>query len=313
MDKGKRYEIVRTRNFLDHRHGQVTQIDTEITIRCGGKAIDNIVLHSMDFLPGLRVVDSSGEEYPLLSNKDVRNVLRLDGSDLPGSSLGDILDAINKRQIRLLWIKIPPHKRLQANEVRIIHLKYDHSKGRGGLLSAARSWHRGSILIEVPSQLPFPAFWILRKPEHYDIVRRRYSRIEGDIQKPMGSWKDNGDAVFCNDSETSVQFNVDRRQGGAVLSYALRPKRSVLALPVAAVVLLSLLPVALGLAPLVAASGTPIGSAVDELLRHELPLLLFVVATSMVVPRFIDDAYIRNGLLPLYLVPIALALYAFAI
>ena len=79
----------------------------------------------------------------------------------------------------------------------------------------------------------------------------------------MGSWKDNGDAVFCNDSETSVQFNVDRRQGGAVLSYALRPKRSVLALPVAAVVLLSPLSVALGLAPLVAASGTPIGSAVD--------------------------------------------------
>lgn len=32
----------------------------------------------------------------------------------------------------------------------------------------------------------------------------------------------------------------------------------------------------------------------------------------MVVPRFIDDAYIRNGLLPLYLVPIALALYIFA-
>lgn len=264
MGKGKRYEIVRTRNFLDHRHGQVTQIDTEVTIRCGDKAIDNIVLHSMDFLPGLRVVDSSGEECPLLSNEDVRKILHLEGgSDRLGSGLGGILDGINKRQIRLLWIKIPPHKRLQANEVRIIHLKYDHSKGRGGLLSAARSWQRGSILIEVPSHLPFPAFWILRKPEHYDIVRRRYSRIEGDIQKPMGSWKDNGDAVFCNDSETSVQFNVDRRQGGAVLSYALRPKRSVLALPVAAVVLLSLLSVALGLAPLVAASGTPIGSAVD--------------------------------------------------
>ena len=312
MDEGASYEIVRTRNFLDHRHGQVTQIDTEITIRCGGKAIDNIVLRSVSFLPSLRVVDSSGEEYPILSNEDVRNILRTRAySDRPGSDPGGIIDAINKRQIRLLWIKIPPHKRLQANEVRIIHLKYDHSKGRGGLLSAARSWHRGSILIEVPSQLPFPAFWILRKPEHYDIVRRRYSRIEGDVQKPMGSWKDNSDAIFCNDSETSVQFNVDRGQSGAVLSYTLRPKRSVLALPIAAIALLSLLSIALGLAPLVAADGTPIGSAVDELLRHELPLLLFVVATSMVVPRFIDDAYIRNGLIPLYLVPIALALYIF--
>lgn len=198
MGKGKRYEIVRTRNFLDHRHGQVTQIDTEVTIRCGDKAIDNIVLHSMDFLPGLRVVDSSGEECPLLSNEDVRKILHLEGgSDRLGSGLGGILDGINKRQIRLLWIKIPPHKRLQANEVRIIHLKYDHSKGRGGLLSAARSWQRGSILIEVPSHLPFPAFWILRKPEHYDIVRRRYSRIEGDIQKPWARGRTTATPYFA--------------------------------------------------------------------------------------------------------------------
>lgn len=310
--EGARYEIVRTRNFLDHRHDQVAQIDTEITIRCGGSAIDNIVLRSADFLPGLRVVDSSGEEYPLLSNEDVRSILKFGtATDPPGLGHADILDAIDRRQIRLLWIKVPPHKRLQPNEVRIIHLKYDHSKGGGGSLSVARRWLGGSILIDVPSQLPFPVFWILRKPVDYDIVRRGYSKIEDGVQRPMGSWKDNSGAIFCNDAENTVHLSVDRRQSGAVLSYTLRPKWHVLALPVAAVVLLSLLPVALGLAPLVAASGTPIGLAVGELSRHELPLLLFVLAASMVVPRFIDDVYIRNGLLPLYVVPVALALYHF--
>ena len=312
MNDDARYEIVRVRNFLDHDHGQVTQIDTEVTIRCGSKPIDNIVLNSTDFLPGLRVVDSSGEEYPLLPNEDIRSILQFGvASSNSGSGLSTMLDDINKHRLRLLWIKVPPYKRLQPDEVRIIHLKYDHSKKQGGPLHVARRWLNGSILIDVPSHLPFPAFWVLYKPAGYNIVRRGYSKIEDGAQRSMGSWKDNTDTVFCRDTEKSVQLGVARSSGGAVLSYALRPKWSVLALPVAAAVLLSILSVAVGMGPQVLADDAPLKSAIDEMLRHETSLLLFTVTASMVVPRFIDDAYIRNGLIPLYLVPIALALYFF--
>ena len=96
-------------------------------------------------------------------------------------------------------------------------------------------------------------------------------------------------------------------ENGAVLSYSLAPKKIVLALPVAAIATFSLLAASLAAGPHLGGDG-PLQPIVDAVARHEVPLLLFVIASSMVVLRFIDDAYLRGGLLWLYFVPVGLAL-----
>ena len=54
--------------------------------------------------------------------------------------------------------------------------------------------------------------------------------------------------------------------------------------------------------------GGTLQSIADAIELHKMPLLLFIVASSLVVPRFIDDAHLRNGLFWMYFVPIGLAL-----
>ena len=326
-----RFEIVRIRNFLSHDHGQVAEVDMEITIRSGEES-NHIVLELDRFLPNLRMVDASGEEYPLMSNKHLRITLEdgaAAGVDHPG--IASLLADINNRKTHLLWFAVPPHKALQANEVRVLHLTYEHSKKECGLRDAIRRlwtgrrrdlahevasagpWGTiqrlwtGVIMISIPPALPFPTFWILGRPADYNISRRRYSRVEDGVLKSMGSWEANADAVFCESTAKSESLHVKPDTNGAALYYTLTPKKIVLALPVAAIFMLSLLAVSLWASPHVV-DGDPLWHIADAIVRHEMPLLLFIVASSLVVPRFIDDAHLRNGLLWMYFVPIGLAL-----
>lgn len=85
------------------------------------------------------------------------------------------------------------------------------------------------------------------------------------------------------------------------------PKKIAPALYVAAIFMLSLLAASLWASPHVG-DDNPLWPVADAIVRHEMPLLLFIVASSLAVPRFIDDAHLRSGLLWMYFVPIGLAL-----
>ena len=87
----------------------------------------------------------------------------------------------------------------------------------------------------------------------------------------------------------------------------LTPKKIVLAVPVAAIAMLSLLAASVGASPHVDA-GSPLRPIADAIVLHALPILLFIAASSLVVPRLIDDAYLRGALLWMYFVPVGLAL-----
>lgn len=308
MEVGNRFEIVRIRNVLNHDRGQVTDVDVEITIQSSGLPSDHILLESGAFLPNLRLVDSSGEECPLMSNKHLRAMLEDAAAVGPGrSKAAQLLAAVNSRKSRILWFKVPPHKALRANEVRVLHLTYEHPEKKGGLLGAIQSLRTGAVIIKVPPAPPFPTLWILNKPADYNISRRRYLRVKNGAVKDMGSWEDNAKAVFCKTTAKSETLRVSPDRNGAILYYSLAPKKIVLALPVAAIAMLSLLAVSLGISPYLD-SGNPLWPVADAIVRHEMLLLLFIVTSSLVVPRFIDDAHLRNGLLWLYFVPVALAL-----
>lgn len=152
-----------------------------------------------------------------------------------------------------------------------------------------------AVRIHVRPNLAFPTFWVLDKPADHNISGRRCLKIEAGEPVDAGSWADDADAVFCRDTEKSTSIRVRPGGDGAVLSYSLTPKKVVLALPVAAIAMLSLLAASL-------VEGPHLGSIdllrpiADAVALHEVPLLLFIVVSSLVVPRFIDDAYLRGGL-----------------
>lgn len=79
------------------------------------------------------------------------------------------------------------------------------------------------------------------------------------------------------------------------------------ALYVAAIFTLSLLAVSLRASPHVG-DDNPLWPVADAIVLHEMPLLPPIVASSLAVPRLIDDADLRNGPLWTYFVPIGLAL-----
>ena len=308
MEIGSRFEIVRVRNFVSHDHGRVTDIDKEITIRSAAEPSDHILLESGEFLPSLRMSDSSGEEYPLMPSKHLRIMLEdaaAAGNDRPRAAR--LLADINSRKTHLLWFRIPPHKTLRPNETRILHLTYEHPKKDDGPLGGVRSLMARAITIKVSPALSVPTTWVLSKPGDYNISRRRYMGIKDGAQVDMGSWDDNADAVFCNDTEKSTSLHVKPDRNGAVLHYSLTPKKIVLAVPVAAIAMLSLLAASVGASPHVDA-GSPLRPIADAIVLHALPILLFIAASSLVVPRLIDDAYLRGALLWMYFVPVGLAL-----
>lgn len=309
MEVGNRFEIVRIRNFVNHDHGQATDVDMEITIQSASEVSDHIILESPGFLPNLRMSDSSGEEYPLMSTKYLQIMLEdaVAGGGPGRPAAARLLADVVSRKAYLLWFKIPPSRALRPHEARVLHLTYEHPKSRVGLPGGIRRLRTGPIAIRVPPALPFPAFWILNKPAGYNVSGGRYSRIEDGVAVDGGSWEDNADAVFCKNTEKSTSLHVRPDENGAVLSYSLAPKKIVLALPVAAIAMLSLLAASLAAGPHLGGDG-PLRPIVDAVVRHEVPLLLFIIASSMVVPRFIDDAYLRGGLLWLYFVPVGLAL-----
>lgn len=220
---------------------------------------------------------------------------------------GRLIEGIESLKTRLLWFKIPPHRALQANETRVLRLTYDYSK-KDWLLGAARNLKTGAITVWIPPAQPFPTFWILGKPDGYDISRRHYAAVKGGTTTDLGSWEDNSDAVFCKDTARSTSLRVKPDRNGAVLSYSLTPKNVVVALPVAATAMLPPQAVSVGASPHVG-TGSPLRPIADAIVHHALPILLFIAASSLVVPRLIDDAHLRGALLWMYFVPVGLAIF----
>ena len=58
-----------------------------------------------------------------------------------------------------------------------------------------------------------------------------------------------------------------------------------------------------------AGGGGPLQPIADAIAAHKMPVLPFIAASSLVVPRFTDGSHLRNGLHWLYFVPAGLALF----
>ena len=300
-------EILRVRNFLEHNHKQITNIESEFTITSNKKngTIDNIFLTFHNFLPNLKIVDSEGTEYPIMSNTDTKMLLEIMQEKNDSEELARLIQDVKGRKIFLIWIKIPPNKKLLSNETRILHLYFDNTK-------INKSGKR--ILLDVSSNLSFPVFWIFKKPTDYNITNQISYTVKDEKLTNKKSWKNTRDGSFYYaDTERTSTLLVKPNQDKLIISYSFKPKASIIMLPMTSIVLLVSFSSFLIVVQNSAAYGwywiSP--SLAENLLERKIELSLFIVSLSLIIPKFIVNAEIRHSYFWLWFVPIVLAIVFF--
>lgn len=306
MEDAQFIEVLRIRYFLEHNSEQITRVKSEFTIKSNRKkdTVDNIFLTFGSFLPNLDVVDAEGTKYPIMTNKDTRTLLEIMREESPDSQhISRILEDFENRKTFIIWIKVPPNKKLQPNEVRILNLNFESPK-----IGDSAQNH---IFLNVSSNLPFPVFWILKKPKDFKIANQKYYVIEDNKLARKKSWTDKANDIFYySNTADSSSILVKANQADILISYSFKPSQSIIALPTTSISLL----VAFSISLIVAQHYTISNDydspkLVTDLLDRKIELSLFVVSASLVIPRFITNAVIRHRYLWLYFVPIGLIVF----
>ncbi len=302
-DNGQLVEIIRIRNYLTHNHKQITKIKQEYTIRSNKSLgfVDNVFLAFNGFLPNLKVNDSEGTEYPIMPNSDLRLLLEAKLDD--GEDVKTLLDDINAHKIFVIWIKIPPNKKLSANETRILYVNYENKKIPGKLAS-------NFVFLNVSADLSFPVFWIFEKPKDYDITSQYAYTIIDNKLKNIESWKKSKSFHYDNTVESSGII-VKPESDNVVICYSFRPKPAIVALPAASILLLISFSAFLILIQHMTAGGYEFPSHIKQLLDYKIELSIFVISSSFIIPRFVSNPEIRHNLFWLYFVPVLLTLIFF--
>ena len=291
-------KILRVRHFLEHNHEQITKIESEYTVQCTKDVeVDNIFLTFKNFLPNLKIRDSEGTEYPIMTNPNTK--LLLDIMKEENQDVDKLIQQINKHKIFLIWIKIPPHKKLKPNEVRILYINFENEKNTN---------KKNMITINVSSDLPFPVFWIFKKPKDYNIKDQYCYRIDNNKFKNKMSWKKKVDGVFYyENTPISSTLLIHANQKHVTISYSFTPKISRIALPIASTLLLT----SFSLFLIIVQLNEELSITFNNVLEHNLELALFIVSSSFIVPRFISNIEVRHTYFWFYFIPITLAIAFF--
>lgn len=298
------YEIIRTRNFLEHSPDQITSVRTEYTIRNidSQRSLDNIFLVYDKFLPNLHVTDSENIEYPIMSNSDTLNLLEHDGKD--DDMARNMLSLVKECKKYVIWIKIPPNRKIQPNETRLLHLGYEKKKN----VKHSPKHRNVPILLRIKPRKRSSVHFTLKKPKDYYIPVPESTK-KGSNKKT--SIRDDP-SFHYDETDTSLTFFVESDLD-AVVSYKPHVKRSVMLFPAASFAMLTILAMALLLASACLDSTLPAApycstSPFLAIADHKIELLIFVVSSSLVIPQLFPNVVIRNRWSYVYLVPITCAL-----
>ena len=217
--------------------------------------------------------------------------------------ISQLIKDFNNHKIALIWIKVPPNKKLQPDEVRILNLNFENKKISHRI--------RNRIFLNMSSNLPFPVFWILKNPQDFKITNKKYYTTQDNRLLYKGSWSDDADNRFYgNDTVDSSSILVKPYQMDILISYSFKPDRSIITLPITSISLLIIFSVSLIVAQHYTISNdynSP--KLIEDLLDLKIELSLFVVSASLVIPRFISNVVIRHKYFWWYFVPIRLIVF----
>ena len=239
-----------------------------------------------------------------MTNNDTKMLLEIKKED--NKKLEELIADIESHKIFLIWIKIPPNKKLQPNEVRIINLTFE--------VREINNRFRNRIYLDVSSNLPFPVFWIFKKPDDYNMTNQYCHIIEDNKLKNRTTWKEGNNKLFYYDNTyNNATIIVKSDQTHLLVSYSFIPKPSIITLPTASIVLLTSFSLFLigiqNYANDVGYDDLPL--LFENLLDRNIELSLFIVSSSLVIPRFISNIEIRHSYFWLYFVPIIIIIFFF--
>ena len=217
-----------------------------------------------------------------MTNNDTKMLLEIKKED--NKKLEELIADIESHKIFLIWIKIPPNKKLQPNEVRIINLTFE--------VREINNRFRNRIYLDVSSNLPFPVFWIFKKPDDYNMTNQYCHIIEDNKLKNRTTWKEGNNKLFYYDNTyNNATIIVKSDQTHLLVSYSFIPKPSIITLPTASIVLLTSFSLFLigiqNYANDVGYDDLPL--LFENLLDRNIELSLFIVSSSLVIPRFISN------------------------
>ncbi len=128
-----------------------------------------------------------------MTNSDFRLLLEAMSDD--GKDVKNLIEDIDECSIFVIWIKIPPNKKLQANETRLLYVNFENKKTTGRLT-------KNFVFLNVSDNLSFPVFWIFEKPKDYDITNQYAYTITDNKLKNRTTWKKSESLYYENTPES---------------------------------------------------------------------------------------------------------------
>lgn len=315
---GDYVQILRQRYFVNHNPDAKTLLVEEYTIIGNKNKVDNIILQSYDFLPNLTVYDSDGEELPIMPNNYtlilIESWIKQARDEKQQNHLRRILKEIESKKLYLIWIKLPPGKKLEMNQSKVISLKYAAKKEKS---------KNKIIWLELFSNKNHSIFYIIKYPEDHFLNNRKikFTQQNGKKQIRRGWKKHTRDRMYFTETNDSICITVKPNlKNQVVLLYKFAPARHIIAFPILVIAFLTLSSLYL-----VELSSCPVSSddmttncLLPEFLRPGDPSYLLsrsvdigvaIIVASFVLPRLIRNAYIRHRMLLAYFVPVFFAVF----
>ena len=242
------------------------------------------------FLPNLKVTDAEGVVYPVMPNEHVKSLLKNSNVSVDHLGTEQLHDDILHHKKFLIWIKVPRNKKFEPDEVGVIYLDYDVEKDS----LPPPNWLKGrekKIVFDV-SPAEYPVFWVLKKPEGYNLADIKYYEISehGKLSSLSSSVK-NPD-VYLNKTSNSESFYIKKRSTSVAVSYSFKPKRSITSLPFIFGVVLTLL-IGVLVMDLIYITLDRLDNVIS-IASEKFTLGIFILASTMVIPRLISHVEIRH-------------------
>lgn len=271
--------------------------------------IDNIFIDIPRFLINLKIYDMDGEQLSLLTNEYTHALIedRIDTLNYQirkqeQKELTDYYREIRDHKRFLLWIKLPPTKKINKGKLRMITLEYDAER---------EEKTTGKFELDFPNNESHDVFYTIRKPNDYEFskIKIETTAEKNKIKKYKGKNDPDFPIYVSTGFDSIAMAKKSKIKTPTKVRYSFKPDKNITAAPLTMAGWFYIIPLYVIIGKL--CTGTcfqdPI-PAIDSLVDRKLELGLGIITASLVLPTLINNQHIRNDLRVAFYVPIILSI-----
>jgi hypothetical protein len=305
-------EILRQRFFIDHSSKAKTFVTEEYTIISHRNDITNIILQFPNFLPNLKVYDGQGHEVTVMPNTYTRALIEswAEENSSEQSPVNQLLEQMNNHYVYVIWVKLNEENTLMNNDTIILNFEYSAEKEEKKKNENPKEKRkpRDLILKIYPSR--HSIFYIIKKPEDFDFYKRNIIWCDGNhVKHRINNWsRDKQDLLYVTETTDSISLTTKSENPHRIwLNYSFIPKTEIIAIPSIAAFLLAGFAIYLWM--MQACSLDPLcvdtlDADIKSILGRRLEVGIFIITSSLILPRLVNNMVIRHRLLVAIGVPI---------